>query len=475
MIRLPVILPRAYQIRAWNAFQRGIRFHVKTWPRRSGKDLVDFSMLVSMAIKRAGNYYYLFPTRAWAERALWENMPEWTKGKKLVDVLCPEGIVAKKNNSDYYIELKNGSRIKIDGTDNLNFVGQGGNGYVASEFQSHRDEVTGFLAPILREGKATVLFNGTLRGKNNQLWARYDDNKERAGWFAEWLTLRDTKTDYWISEGDGICVNPELVGKISPYTGMPFTNIQDDVDSGLISLALAKQEYLNEAVSQVYGSYYSREIEVMEGEGRLTWVSWDGMSPVYTFWDLGGDKQTNDKTAILFCTMDKATKKVQIIDYYENTGRLRGHYFDVLKIKNYRYGGHYVPHDGKRSNTWTGEGMAETARREHGVELRYIPIAKSILNEIEIVRRDFVNYTMNPERCSLLFEHLTKYHEAESTGAPCHKNNCSICRGASHGADTLRLMAMARNLGLVEDYLSREYSIWRSEQPTSVIDDWIVV
>jgi hypothetical protein len=398
-------------------------------------------------------------------------MPDWTKGRKLVDVLCPDCLVNKKNNSDYYIELKNGARIKIDGTDNLNFVGQGGSMYVMSEFQSHKEEVTGFLAPILREGNASVIFNGTLRGKNNQLWMRYEDNVNREGWFTQWLTLEHTKTDYWISPDDGLFINPELVGKISPYTGKPYTNVQADVDSGLISFAMARQEYLNEAVSQVVGSYFIREIEVMEGEGRQS-VNYNGTDPVYTFWDLGGDKQDSDTTAIAFATVDKYSNRIEVIDYYENTGRLRGHYFDILKSKPYVYGGHYIPHDGKRSNTWTGEGMAETAKNKYGVEMRYIPKADSVQNEIEILRRELKNVRIDIHKCKKLFEHLTKYHESETTGKPCHRNNCSICKGASHGVDTLRLLAMAKNGNLIESYLDKAIK----KTSLSVIkDDWVIV
>ena len=246
-MQLPILIPRIYQIPAVSAFQRGVQYLVKTWPRRAGKDVVDFSDTVSAAIAKPGNYYYMFPTRAWATRALWDNMPEWTNGRRLVDVICPPDIVAKKNNSDYYIDLKNGSRIKIDGTDSLNFVGQGGAGYKMSEWQSHKEEVSSFLAPILREGNAWVGFNGTLRGKSNHLWKLYNDNIGRDRWFTQWLTLGHTKTDYWISPADGISVNPELVGLISPYTGRPFTNIQDDVDAGLISMAKARQEFMEKA------------------------------------------------------------------------------------------------------------------------------------------------------------------------------------------------------------------------------------
>lgn len=471
IVKMPAVAPRLYQVPLWSAFQRGIRFIVHTWPRRSGKDLVDFSSMVCSAIKRPGNYYYMFPTRAWAQRALWDNLPDWTGGRKLVDVLCPDEIVAKKNNSDFYIDLRNGSRIKIDGTDNLNFVGQGGSGYVLSEFQSHKDEVTGFLAPILREGKAPVIFNGTLRGKDNQLWQRYEDNIGRPGWFTQWYTLEHTKTDYWYSEENGIFINTDLIGKKSPYTGAAYSNVQDEVDAGLISLLKAKQEYLNLPVDQSAGAYYTREISVMEGENRVGAV-WDGVSPVYTFWDLGGDKEESDTTAIAFAVMNKYTKSCEIVDYYENSGKLRGHYFDVLKSRPYRYGGHYIPHDGKRSNTWTGEGMAETAKRLFGIEMRYIPKADSVQNEIEVVRRDFVNFNINKQRCGTLFEHLTKYHENETTGRECHRNNCAQCHGASHGADTVRLMSMARYLNLVEPYLEKGRV---TLTPQIIEDTWVIV
>lgn len=450
-LRLPIVFPRAYQYPVWGAVQRGVRRIVMTHPRRAGKDLTNFSMMVSIAVQEPGNYYYMFPTREWAKRSLWNNMPKWTNGKYLIDLLCPEEIVTKKNNSEYYIILKNGSRIDIDGTDSMNFIGQGGNMYVLSEFQSHKEEVTGFMNPIVRESDALVIYNGTLRGKENQLWKRYEANKGRDGWFTQWYTLEDTKTDYWI--GDGLCINPELEGLISPYTGRPFGNIQDEVDSGDISYAKARQEYLNEAVSQVENGYYSREMEVMDGEGR-TIATYDHNEPVYTFWDLGGVAAESDTTAVTFAQVDRAGKNIRIIDYYENSGQLRGHYFDMINSKPYKYGGHYIPHDGKRRNTWSGEGMAETALKNFGIEMRYVPKADRVAPEIEVVRRRLALTSIGLPKCQKLFEHLSRYHENPNSQKPCHKNNCSVCFGASHGADSARTMMMAIELNLVEDYLA---------------------
>lgn len=105
--------------------------------------------------------------------------------------------------------------------------------------------------------------------------------------------------------------------------------------------------------------------------------------------------------------------------------------------------------------------------------MRYIRKADSVANEIEVVRKDMVNWRINMNKCGDLFEHLTKYHENETTGKPCHKRNCSICKGASHGADAARLVAIARDLGIVEPYLQdRGYSI--RKKPQFAEEAWVV-
>jgi hypothetical protein len=402
-----------------------------SWHRRAGKDVTSFNALMKRAIMKAGNYYYLFPTRAWAQRALWDNICEWAGGKKLVDLLCPPELVRRKNNSDFFIDLINGSRIKIDGTDNLNFVGQGGSGYVLSEFSLHKEEVSGFLAPILTEGSAFAIFNGTLRGKSNHLWRLYENNQNRKDWFTQWYTLEDTKTAYWV--GDGVSINPELAGKINPYDNKPYKNIQEDVDSGIISYAMARQEYLNEAISQVDNSYYGRELEILRNEGRVG--NYTGSGAVYTFWDLG----TSDATSIVFAQITDG--KPVIIDYHESTGKKIEDYAVVINSKNYRYGGHFAPHDVSKRMLF---GDLVTRAKEVGIDFRRVPKTNSVLQDIEICRR-MLGIIMFHERCQDLLDHLDSYREG-SAGRPVHDAH-------SHGADAFRTMVMAIHLNLVIQYL----------------------
>ena len=432
-IRIPTISPRDYQLPFMQAFDNGAQYSVISWHRRAGKDVTSFNAMVKRAVQTPGNYYYLFPTRAWAQRALWDNICEWAGGKKLIDLLCPSEIVARKNNSDFFLDLINGSRIKIDGTDNLNFVGQGGSGYVLSEFSLHKEEVSGFLAPILTEGSAFVIFNGTLRGKSNHLWRLYENNKDRKDWYTQWYTLQDTKTAYWV--GSDMEINPELQGCINKYDGKPFKNIQDDVDSGIISYAMARQEYLNEAVAQVENSYYGRELEIMRNENRYGNIE-EPDGHVYTFWDLG----VSDATSIVFAKIFNG--KAVVIDYHESSGRKIEDYAVVINSKNYKYGGHYAPHDVSKRMLF---GDLVTKAKEVGINFRRVPKTNSVLEDIEVCRRGLKQCYIH-SRCENLIEHLDAYREG-SAGKPVHDSH-------SHGADAFRTMMMAIHLSLVEPYLS---------------------
>jgi hypothetical protein len=461
VITLPALSPLWYQLPSWKAVSNGILRKIASYPRRHGKDIEDGTMAAQIAAMRKGTYYYVFPTRRWGERAVWETMAEiGGQSKPIIDWWFPDEI-AKKYKSDLRVELFNGSKFFMGGTDNLDFVGQGGQGYTMSEFSLHKEAVTSLLAPIIRQSQAYIHLNGTLRGKNNPLYRILKNTENNPEWFSIWLKPQQTKLYCWVS--DEMNINPELydlIGKINPSTGelykncqgVPYYNIQDDIDSGMMSYAYARQEYLNDVVSHVTGGYYGYEMNALEKRKGIEPVN-PNNDLVYTFWDLGGVKEESDKTCILFAHVDVIANKARIIDYYENSGFKRGHYFEMLAQKNYNYGGHYFPHDAKKSNEFTGENTAETAMREYGIEIRFIPKTQNVLNDIEITRRNFVNLSFDSDRCDDLLTHIGNYHEKETTGKPCHSNNCMECHGASHGADTLRYLSMAMHHKLVEPYL----------------------
>lgn len=456
-IQLPQLKPRSYQMGAWQALDKGARNILISHPRRHGKDVTTASILSKKAMTRVGSYYYLFPTRKWAERAIWNNIV--TIGEKsghLIDLIFPPHIVANKNNTDLKLTLINGSTVNMGGTDNLDFVGQGGYGYALSEFSLHKEEVTGFIAPILDEGNSFIIMNGTMRGKRNQLYRMYEANQHNPDWFCEWLKPEETKRYYWIS--DEIQLNPELQGQIDPLTGLPYLNIQDRIDSKMISYSLARQEYMNEALSDVANSVYGYEMSKLEAEGNIQIANHDN-NPVYTFWDLGMD----DPTAIVFATID-AAKIVRIIDYYENTGHEIKHYLDIINEKPYNYAGHYMPHDAKKRMGNTGTNILDFCRTQYGFEARPIPKTNSVRDDIEIVRRHLPSCIIS-ESCTELIEHLTNYQWNPTTGKVLHNEH-------SHGADAVRMLFMAKHHSMISEYLCTDKPKYR---PTEIDDSYILI
>ena len=205
------------------------------------------------------------------------------------------------------------------------------------------------------------------------------------------------------------------------------------MDSGIISYAMARQEYLNEAVSQVENSYYGHELQILRNEGRFG--NYNGSGRVYTFWDLG----TSDATSIVFAQL--VDGKPFIIDYHESTGKKIEDYATVINSKNYNYGGHYAPHDVSKRMLF---GDLVTRAKEVGIDFRRVPKTNSVLQDIEICRRMMRDVCIH-ERCGDLLEHLDAYREG-SAGRPVHDAH-------SHGADAFRTMVMAIHLNLVESYL----------------------
>lgn len=455
VIRLPQLKPRDYQLGCWKALDRGAKNILMSHPRRHGKDVTTASILSKRAIQRVGSYYYLFPTRKWAERAIWNNIVTiGDHSGHLLDLIFPPEIVLYKNNTDMKLGLINGSVINFSGTDNLDFVGQGGYGYALSEFSLHKEEVTGFLAPILDEGNSWIIMNGTMRGKKNQLYRMYEANKNNPEWHCEWLTPEVTKRYCWV--GDEMNLNPELENKIDPLSGIPYLNVQDRIDSKMISYSLARQEYLNEAVADVANSVYGYEMVKIQDKGNI--LDFNTLNEcVFTFWDLG----MSDATAIVFAQIKDGN--IYILDYYENTGHDIKHYIDIVHQKGYNYGGHYMPHDSKKRMSNTGTNIIDFCITQYGFEVRPIPKTNSVRDDIEIVRRSLPNAKIHI-KCEKLIDHLTNYQWNPTTGKILHNEH-------SHGADATRMLFMADHHRMIKQYLN----IKKTNNIQYTEDNWLVL
>lgn len=183
--------PRYYQLPLLKAMDRGKRRALIVWHRRSGKDKVCWNYMIKQAVAEKGNYYYFFPTGEQARAALWENID--IDGFRMLHHI-PEQLVARKLDNQMFIELLNGSTIKLIGSDKFEkrYVGTNPKGVVFSEYSITEPQVWNFVRPILRVNKGWAIFNYTPRGMNHayQLHQIIKDNPD---WFVEVLTNDETK------------------------------------------------------------------------------------------------------------------------------------------------------------------------------------------------------------------------------------------------------------------------------------------
>jgi len=452
---LPALPPRWYQIPLFKAYWRGIRRLLYTWPRRHGKDVSMFNLMQMEAMRRVGNYWYLFPTRAWAERAIWNNTQEIIVGGrerkgKLIDILIPEGLPVTKHEKDLKITYPNGSVMQFSGTDNLDFVGQGGAAFGISEYSLHRSDVTSYISPILEEANAMMILQGTLRGKQNHLYKNFEKNFGAEDWFTQWLVPEITKQYYWV--GDGLNINPELAGTINPETGREYTNIQKLVDSGEISYALARQEFLNEAVLNNESGYYAHEYARAKDGGRLNDAKYEPRLPVYTFWDLGKGtaQKCTDAMAVWFVQFPDEDlpkpKRINLIGYEESRGQTWAEHARLLNSRGYMYGNHYAPWDINKGIAGV-EGNNLQWARESGIEFTSVPRrGHHIMQSIEICRRAW-QYAHFAAECADAVDTLASYHEKvnrEGVGMGVDEHDAS-----SNNADAFRTMCEALDKGMV--------------------------
>ena len=312
-VRLPHNFePRFYQLPVLKALDDGCKRAVTVWHRRAGKEKTFVNYCAKEAFRRVGTYFYLFPTFAQAKRVLWDGRDG--SGFKFMDHF-PKEIVKKKNESDLRVELVNGSAFQLVGTDNYDAImGTNPIGNVFSEYSLQDPAAWDYIRPILRENGGWAIFDYTPRGKNHG-YSLYEMAKSNPDWFAEVLTINDTKV---LTDAD----------------------IEAERQSGMTE-DMIQQEFYCSFMGVQSGSVFGKAMQDADNDGRICGVPWQPDMPVDTWWDIG----TGDPTAIWFT--QTIGREIHVIDYYENSGAGVGidHYVRHLQNMPYVWGTHNGPHD----------------------------------------------------------------------------------------------------------------------------------
>lgn len=416
-LKLKTFTPRPYQIPLFDAIEnKGIKRAVLVWHRRAGKDVAAFNLLIRMALKKVGSYYYILPTYRQARLILFEGMT--MTGKRFLDFI-PEELIAKINIQEMKIILVNNSQIHFLGSDNYDSLrGSNAAGIVFSEYAFQHPSTYPTLRPVLVANDGWCVFISTPFGENH-FYKLFQVAKESDDWFCDVQTIEDT-------------------GVVS------VEQVENEEQEGLMSREMIEQEYYCSFTIGATGSYYNRYLNNMELNNQITTVPWEPSFPVYTCWDLG----VRDASVILFFQI--VGKTINIIDYYENNSMGIEHYVGVVTSKPYMYAKHFAPHDIMVRDFSTGLTRWEKARElglkfeirvKDNVRRSAVPQV-SLMDGIEAVRTTLPRIWIDRDKCAKLITAIRDYrreYDAKNKvykPSPLHDSN-------SHAADALRYLCLS--------------------------------
>lgn len=196
--------------------------------------------------------------------------------------------------------------------------------------------------------------------------------------------------------------------------------------------------YPDEAFEQsIEGSYYAKQMNMLEEKNQITNVPYNNTYPVHTFWDLGLD----DSTTIWFVQCLPGGV-YHVIDFYEWSDEPLTHYINIIKSKGYSYGEHNAPHDISVREYTSGNSRLETARNL-GIEFKVLP-KTAIMDGINAVRDILSRCFFDKIKCEKGLVSLRNYRREWNDNLGCFKESPRH-DWSSHAADAFRYFAMNRS------------------------------
>ncbi len=300
---------------------RQTRWFIGVCHRRAGKTVACINELVIAALKcqlKNPRFAYIAPQLNQAKDIAWTYLKEYTA------FLNP-----KVNESELWVELPGGKRIRIYGADNPDRLrGIYLDGVVPDEFGDMNPTIwSQVLRPALSDRKGWAAFIGTPKGKNTfyDLWQQAEDDPE---WTR--LMLKASET--------GLLDNKELADAAKMMSPDEY-----------------QQEYECSFEAAVRGAYYGKEMNDADTSdpARITAVPYDPRLPVHTAWDLG----VADSTVIWFIQI--VGRETRVIDVLKGEGVGLDWYAKQLQDRPYVWGNHYLPHDVEVRELGTGKSRKE--------------------------------------------------------------------------------------------------------------------
>ena len=376
--------------------------------RRCGKTVSCINELIFKALiegKEDGRYAYVAPYYSQAKNIAWDYLLKFSKP-----------VMAKANQSELWVELINGARIRLFGADNADSLrGLYLDGIVLDEYADMRSpRIWGeIIRPLLADRLGWAVFIGTPKG-HNAFYDIYNNATQDSDWYVK--VLRASQTDL-----------------------LPQTELDD------ARKVMTPDQYLQEMEcdfeSAIIGAYYGAEMRQITDQNRITRVDIDPMFPLFSAWDLG----YSDDTSII--SYQVVHGEIRIVDYHSSNGQSIPFYTGLIKQREMdwemKYTNHYLPHDA-RAKTLASGGKSIIEQLSDKIPLKCLKIVPSLSLQdgIQAARMALLRCWFDAERSEGLIECLRQYQREWDEDKKIFRDKPRH-DWTSHGADAFRMLSIA--------------------------------
>ena len=401
--------------------ERQERWSIVVAHRRCGKTVACINDLIYKALmegKEDGRYAYVAPYYSQAKNIAWDYLQRFA-----------QPVLSKANQSELWVELITGARIRLFGADNPDALrGLYLDGIVLDEYADMRSpRIWGeIIRPLLADRLGWAVFIGTPKG-HNSFWDVYSNALNNPEWYVK--TLRASQTNL-----------------------LPASELADAAK--MMSQDQYLQEFECDFESAILGAFYGKEMRALTDSGRITNVEHDPMFSTMTSWDLG----YSDDTSIWWYQVVHG--EIRLLDYHSSNGQPIAFYTGLIQAKEreygYNYGIHWLPHDA-RAKTLASNGKSIIEQLSVKIPLEKMKIVPSLslqdgiqASRLALMRAWFDTKCDDGIEC--LRQYQREYDEDKKVFRDKPRHDWT-----SHGADAFRMLSIA----------------WREEEKALPKDDTI--
>jgi len=393
------------------------RWSVIVAHRRCGKTVLCILDLLYKALmdnKEDGRYAYIAPYYSQAKNIAWDYLLKFSRP-----------VMAKANQSELWVELVNGARIRLYGADSPDGLrGIFLDSVVLDEYADMKPSIWGAVVrPLLTDRKGSATFIGTPKG-HNAFWEMYQTATQNPDWYVK--VLRASQT--------GLLEQSELDDAAKTMTQDQYL-----------------QEFECDFESAIIGAYYGKEMRLLTDQGRITKVEYDDMYKVHTAWDLG----YTDSTSIWWFQVIHG--EIRVLEHHSSNGQSVPFYTGLIQSKNYNYGTHWLPHDA-RAKTLSSGGKSIIEQLSAKIPLESMKIVPnlSLQDGIQASRMALQRAWFDGDKCMEGIECLRQYQREYDEDKKVFRDRPRH-DWTSHSADAWRYCSIA----------------WREEEKVASKDDSI--